>query len=304
MVFRAQPLPGDLNRRPEAPGPDLQLENSPIEPDPPAHCRTVKNYRGGTAENNYSAGKIFYIQKRTERAHFLFWPARTNMEGVGGGRGNNKYACWRLRVRIPLCTCDFFCWLLVLWGASRSARKKASCARPHWRKLRVWGLVAGRLFSRFFSMRVLRFIMLGDCWGQKHGFRPRCTGRAPEWSPKREMPVLASQALATDPFPRFFQARPARKLRLTDPKCSSAATQISPTRLKPPKMTVFAAISPQRVFSRISLCQPVGLDLMHRLRANIGCETWLRLRVASRPKGTFGALKRAHMGTPTHVLAR
>ena len=110
----------------------------------------VSNYRGGTAENNYSAGKIFYVQKRTERAHFLFWPARTNMEGAGSGRGTNIYACWRLRVRIPLCTCDFCCWLLVLWGASRSARKKASCARPHWRKLRVWGLAAGRLFSPIF----------------------------------------------------------------------------------------------------------------------------------------------------------
>ena len=201
--------------------------------------------------------------------------------------GSNIYAYWRLRVRIPLCTCDFFCWLLVLWGASRSARKKASCARPHWRKLRVWGLAAGRLFSRFFSMRVLRFIMLGDCWGQKHGFRPRCTGRAPEWSPKREMPVLASQALATDPFPRFFQARPARKLRLTDPECSSAATQISPTRLKPPKMAVFVAISPQRVFARNPSHRPVVLDLKHRLRANIGCETWLVPNIASPPRALF-----------------
>ena len=41
-----------------------------------------------------------------------------------------------------------FCWLLVLWGARRSARKKANCARPYWRKLRVLGLAAGRLFPR------------------------------------------------------------------------------------------------------------------------------------------------------------
>ena len=47
----------------------------------------------------------------------------------------------------------------MLWGASRSARKKASCARPHWLKLRVWGLAAGRLFSPIFSMRVSRFII-------------------------------------------------------------------------------------------------------------------------------------------------
>ena len=38
----------------------------------------------------------------------------------------------------------------MLWGASRSARKKASCARPHWQKLRVWGLAAGRLFFPIF----------------------------------------------------------------------------------------------------------------------------------------------------------
>ena len=47
-----------------------------------------------------------------------------------------------------------------------------------------------------------------------------------------------------------------------------------------------------------------GLEPKYRFRANIGCEMWLRSRVASPPKGTFRALKRAHMGTPTHVLAR
>ena len=137
VFFRAQPLPWDLNRRPEAPGPDLQLKNSPMEPDPPEHCHTAKNDRGGTAEKQFSAGGNIHVLKRSERAHFLFWPARTNMEGAGSGRGTNIYAYWRLRVRIPLCTCIIFCWLLVLWGASRSARKKASCARPQWRKLRV-----------------------------------------------------------------------------------------------------------------------------------------------------------------------
>ena len=138
--------------------------------------------------------------------------------------------------------------------------------------------------------------MLGGCCGPKHGFRPRCTGRAPEWSPKRETSVLAPRAPATDLFPRFFQSRPARKLRLTDLKCSSAATQISPTGLKPPKMAVFVTISPQRAFSQISLCQAAIIVLKHRLRANIGCETWLRSRVASRPKGTFFGLETGTYG--------
>ena len=46
------------------------------------------------------------------------------------------------------------------------------------------------------------------------------------------------------------------------------------------------------------------LDLKHRSRANIGCETWLVPNMASPPKGTFWALKRAHMGTRAYVLAR
>ena len=112
----------------------------------------------------------------------------------------------------------------ALGRKSQRAQKGELCATAL-AKVASLGAGRGSLIFRFFSVRVLRFfIMLGDCWGQKHGFWPRCIGRAPGWSPKREMPVLASQALATDPCPRFFQARPARKLRLTDPRCSSAAT--------------------------------------------------------------------------------
>ena len=62
----------------------------------------------------------------------------------------------------------------------------------------------------------------------------------------------------------------------------------------------FATASILRIFN----CQPVGLDLKHRLRANIGCETWLVPNIASPPEGTFLALKREHMGTAAYVLAR
>ena len=103
------------------------------------------------------------------------------------------------------CARAFF---LLAFGAlgrkSQRAQKGELCAAA---VAEVASLVVGRgslVFFRFFSMRALRFIMLGDCWGQKHGFRPRRTGRAPEWSPKRGMPVLTSRALAADPFPRFF----------------------------------------------------------------------------------------------------
>ena len=69
-----------------------------------------------------------------------------------------------------------FSWLLVLWGASHCARKKAGFVRPHWRRLRVWGFAVGRFFSIFFgSLRVLRFwSVIYACWRLR--FRnPLCT---------------------------------------------------------------------------------------------------------------------------------
>jgi len=42
VIFLAQPSPGDLKRRPETPGPDLQLENSPIELEPGYAPSTVR----------------------------------------------------------------------------------------------------------------------------------------------------------------------------------------------------------------------------------------------------------------------
>ena len=83
-------------------------------------------YRGGTAEKRFSAEKIIYVQKRSERAHFLVWPARTSLEGAGSGRGAIFYVHWRrLRVRTPPCASVSFC----------NARKQARCARLHWQKL-------------------------------------------------------------------------------------------------------------------------------------------------------------------------
>ena len=217
-VFRAQPLPRDLNRRPEAPGPDLQLGNSPIEPDPPAHCHTVKNYRGGAAEKQFSAGKNIHVQKRSERAHFLFWPARTNMEGAGGGRGTNIYAHWRLRVRIPLCTCVFFCWLLVLWGASRSARKKASCARPHWRKLRVWGLAAGRLFSPIFFDACFAVYNARRLLGSKTWISATSHRQGPKMATEARNACLGITGARNRPTPRLLPNETCTQTPLDRPK--------------------------------------------------------------------------------------
>ena len=145
-------------------------------------------------------------------------------------------------------------------------------------------------------MRFSRFVVLGDCWGQKHGFRPRCTGRAPEWSSKGDMPVLASQAPATDPSPRFFRARPARKLRLTDPKSSSAATQISPTRLKAHKNGGF-----RRQFAAARFfANPFTQSCDHRPKASFASVGWLRnaaaLACCFAPQGHFFGLETGTYG--------
>ena len=93
-----------------------------------------KRQRGDSRKTIFG-GENYLCTKRSERAHFLVWPARTNLEGAGGGRGANIYVHWRLRVRTPPCASVSFCWFLVLWGARRNARKQARCARLHWQKL-------------------------------------------------------------------------------------------------------------------------------------------------------------------------
>ena len=97
---------------------------------------------------------------------------------------SNIYACWRLRVLNPLCTCRYyFSWLLVLWGASNCERKKASCMRPHWRRLRVWKCAAGFFFppNFFFSLRVLRFwFNIYECWRLQIHI-PMCTCEFFSW---------------------------------------------------------------------------------------------------------------------------
>ena len=118
-----------------------------------------------------------------------------------------------------------------------------------------------------------------------------------------QMPVLASQALATDPFPRFFQARPARKLRLTDPKClfrrdpdfadAPETAQDGGFRHHFATACVFADFRP-------STCRP-------RPKAPIAHEYWLRnvaaLACCFAPQGHLLALKRAHMGNSAYVLS-
>ena len=78
-----------------------------------------------------------------------------------------------------------------------------------------------------------------------------------------------------------------RKLRLTDLECSSTATQISPTRLKPPKNDGFrhrfAAVRVLADFQRRSM----PLDLKLCLRPKADRKTPLATNIASRPKGIF-----------------
>ena len=50
------------------------------------------------------------------------------MEGAGSGRGTNICAYWRLRVRIPLCTCVFFVAFGALGRKSQRAQKGVLCA--------------------------------------------------------------------------------------------------------------------------------------------------------------------------------
>ena len=76
----------------------------------------------GTAEKRFSARKIVHVQKRSERAHFLVRPARTNLEGGGSGRGANVYVHWRFRGRTPPCA-SYVSFLLVFGALGRKTQR-------------------------------------------------------------------------------------------------------------------------------------------------------------------------------------
>ena len=123
---------------------------------------TAVLYREGQPKKRFSAGKIIYVQKRSERAHFLVWPARTTLEGGGSGRGANVYVHLRLRVRTPPCASVSFCWFLC-FGAQDATHANRRAVRGCIGKsceFRGWPRFA--ISSRFFPMRILRFMALGE----------------------------------------------------------------------------------------------------------------------------------------------
>ena len=151
--FRAQFFLGDLNRRPEAPGPDLQFENSPIKPDLPAHRHTLlSNGRVGTAEKNIFGGGDYSCTKEDPKEP-IFWSGQLEPTWRGAVAGvaliSNIYAFRRLRVQTPPCASVSFYWFLVLGANAAAAQTDGLCAIAM-EKLRVQGLAALRFFSRDF----------------------------------------------------------------------------------------------------------------------------------------------------------
>ena len=123
------------------------------------------SYREGTAEKRFSAEKTIYVQKQPERAHSLVWPARTSLEGGGSGRGAIFYVNWRLRVRTPPCAPVSFCWFLVLGALGRKTQRTqtgALCAIALEKSCEFRGWPRFAIFLRFFPMRILRFMALGE----------------------------------------------------------------------------------------------------------------------------------------------
>ena len=100
-----------------------------------------------------------YVQKRSERAHFLVWPARTNLEGVGSGRGANICAYWRLRVRTPSCARPFL--LLVFGDLGRKTQRAQTGGLCAVALANVASLGVGRaslFFCNFFDAYVAVYV--------------------------------------------------------------------------------------------------------------------------------------------------
>ena len=66
-------------------------------------------------------GEIYLCTKKSERVHFLVWPARTNLEGGGSGRGANMLRTLAVTGSNPAMRVRFF--LLVFGALGRKTQR-------------------------------------------------------------------------------------------------------------------------------------------------------------------------------------
>ena len=129
---------------------------------------------GGQPKRDSSPKKIFIYKKEPKGPIFCSGQLEPTWRGAVAG-GILIYAhiggyWFESRCARAIFFLGFWCF-----GAQVAARAKRRVVRGRTggscKFVGGWPRVA--FFPRFVPMRVLRFIMLGDCWGQKHGFRPR-----------------------------------------------------------------------------------------------------------------------------------
>ena len=175
-------------------------------------------------------------------------------------------------VRIPplLCACDFLVGFGALGRKSQRAQK-ASCARPQWRKLRVWGLAAGRLFfpiffDACFAVCNARRLLRSKTWisATFHRQGPRMISEARNacfgitGARNRPIPtLLPSETCAQTPLDR------PKMLFRRDPDFADAPETA--------KMTDFDTDPPQCVFWRISQRNSV---VSHRPKPSFAPKGW------------------------------
>ena len=70
VVFRAQPLPRDLNRRPEAPGPDLQLGELAYRAGPTGTLPHSKKLQRGGSRKTIFGGEKYSCTKKIRKSPF------------------------------------------------------------------------------------------------------------------------------------------------------------------------------------------------------------------------------------------
>ena len=160
----------------------------------------------------------------------------------------------------------------MLWGATRSARKKASCARPHWWKLRVWGLAASRLFFPVVSDACFAVYNARRLLGSKTWISATLHRQGPRMVSEVRNACFGFTGARNRPIPTLLPTETCTKAPLDRPRM---LFRRDPDFADAPETAPNGGFCHNFATARLFLAKPFTSSCDHRPKASFAREYWL-----------------------------
>ena len=185
------------------------------------------------------------------------------------------------------------------------AQKGVLCAAALAEVASLWVSPGSLFFLRFFSMRVLRFIILGDCWGQKTWISATLHRQGPRTVSEARNACFGITGARNRPIPTLVPIETCTQTPLDRPRM---LFRRDPDFADAPETAQNGGFHHNFATARfLADSRPSARRPRHK--ASFARYYWLRnvagAKYSFAPQGHFFfVLKRAHMGTTAYVLAR